>query len=187
MSDEQATAILERRARALARPMMGAGEGPGESLVTFTRGARYALPVAAIREVRPYGPPQPLPGVPSFVAGLVSVRGGVVPAIDLGLFFGAPVAGDAAALIVVADGALAVALLAETIDAVAGIPQTSLGRLPAGTPPLAREYGIGLAPGAGLVLDAARLLRGIASSLQTGDVGGRGRRTATQDDGGAPP
>lgn len=185
MSDEQATAILERRARALAHPMERADRVAGESLITFSRGARYALPVAAIREVRPYGPPRPLPGAPSFVAGIVSVRGGVVPAIDLGLFFGAPVDGDPEALIVAADGALEVALLADTIDAVAGVPQASLGRLPAGTPPLAREYGIGLAPGAGVVLDAARLLRGIASALQSRDGAGRGRRTGTHDDGGA--
>jgi chemotaxis signal transduction protein len=185
MSDEQAAAILDRRARALARPMTRSGEGRGQSLVTFTRGARYALPVSSIREVRPFVPPQPLPGAPSFVVGLVAARGGIVPAVDLGTFFGAPAAGDPDVLIVVADGAVEVALLAEAIDAVANVPGTSLGRLPAGTPPLAREYGVGLARGAGLVLDVARLLHGIASSLQSRNAGSRGRGPATSDERGA--
>lgn len=185
MSDEQGTAILERRARALARPMTRAGEGPGESLVTFTRGARYALPVASIHEVRPYVPPHPLPRAPSFVAGLVAARGGVVPAVDLGTFFGAPAAGEPDVLIVVAEGAVEVALLAETVDTVADVPHTSLGRLPAGTPPLTREYAIGLTPGVGVVLDVVRLLQGIASSLQSPNAGGRRPGAPTPDEEGA--
>lgn len=185
MSDKQATAILERRARALARPMTRAGEGPGESLVTFTRGARYALPVAAIREVRPYASPQPLPGAPSFVVGLVTARGGVVPAVDLGTFFGAPAASDPQSLIIIADGTVEVALLADTTETVADVPRGPLRRLPAGTPPLAREYGAGLAPGAGVVLDATRLLHGIVSALRSRDVGDRGRAIVTPDEGNA--
>jgi chemotaxis signal transduction protein len=185
MSDDQATAILERRARALARPLKRAAAGPGESLVTFTRGARYGLPVASIREVRPYVPPHPLPRAPSFVAGLVAARGGVVPAVDLAMFFGAPAAGNAAVLIVVADGAVEVALLADAVDAVTDVPAATLGRLPAGTPALTREFGVGLAPGAGVVLDVARLLQGIAFALRSPDAGGRRPETATAEDGGA--
>jgi chemotaxis signal transduction protein len=183
LSDEQATAILDRRARALARPLGRVGAGPGKSLVSFTRGARYALPVASIREVRPYVPPLPLPRAPSFVAGLVAARGGVVPAVDLGTLFGAPAAGDATVLIVVADGALEVALLADAVDAVADVPRAALGRLPAGTPALAREYGIGLAPGAGVVLDVAQLLHGIASALRSRDAGERRPTTVTSEEG----
>ena len=185
MSDEQAAAILERRARALARPMTRPGEGRGQSLVTFTRGARYALPVSSIREVRPFVPPHPLPGAPSFVVGLVAARGGVVPAVDLGTFFGAPAVGDPDVLIVVAEGAVEVALLADTAETVEDVPRGSLRPLPAGTPPLAREYGTGLAPGAGVVLDATRLLRGIASALRSRDLGDRGRAIVTPDEGDA--
>ncbi|MFZ5853046.1 MAG: chemotaxis protein CheW [Chloroflexota bacterium] len=185
MSDEQATAILERRARALARPMTRVRQGQGESLVTFTRGARYALPVTSIREVRPHVPPHPLPKAPSFVAGLVASRGGVVPAVDLAALFGTSATGDPAALIIVADGAVEAALLAETVDAVADVPHTSLGRLPAGTPPLTREYAIGLAPTVGVVLDATLLLHGIASALRPRDAGDRGQATVTPDEGGA--
>ena len=174
-------AILERRARALARPLERAGRAPGESFITFTRGARYALPVAAIREVRPYRPPAPLPGAPPFVVGLVTARGGVVPAVDLGTLFGAPAAGDPEGLIVVFAGTFEVAFLADAIDAVADVARTSLERLPAGTPPLAREYGMGLVPGAGVVLDATRLLRGIASLLKSRSALPRGRGTPTAD------
>lgn len=184
MSDEQATAILERRARALARPLERSGAGSGESLVTLVRGARYAVPLAAIREIRPFVSPNPLPGAPPFVVGLVNSRGGVVPAVDLGSFFGAPAVGDPVVLIFVADAAFEIALLAETIDAVADVPMTSLGRLPAGTSALTREYGIRLARGAGVVLDAAQLLRGIASSLRPSDQDGRGRGPTTPADGG---
>ena len=159
-------AILERRARALARPLERAGRAPGESFITFTRGARYALPVAAIREVRPYRPPAPLPGAPPFVVGLVTARGGVVPAVDLGTLFGAPAAGNPEGLIVVFAGTFEVAFVADAIDAVADVPRTSLERLPAGTPPLAREYGMGLVPGAGCFW-ASVSARGTVSSTHS--------------------
>lgn len=183
MNDEQATAILERRARALARPLTRAGAGQGDSLVSFTRGARYALPVASIREVRPYVPPHPLPRTPPFVAGLVAARGGVVPAVDLATYFGAPAAGDATLIIVVAEGAIEAALLADAVGAVSEVPAASLGRLPAGTPALTRECGVGLAPGAGVVLDVARLLQGIASALRTRDAVDRPETTRAEEGG----
>ena len=185
MRDDQAAAILERRARALARPMERADHAPGESLVTFTRGARYALPVSAIREVRPYTPPQPLPRAPSFVTGLAAVRGGVVPAVDLAIFLGTPTTVEPGSLLVVADGTVEVALLVEVVDAAATPPEATLGRLPAGTPRLTRAYAVGLAPGGGVVLDATRLLRGIASALRSRDLGHRGRAIVTPDEGDA--
>lgn len=182
MNDEQATAILEQRARMLARPSVLAEEGPGESLVTFSRGARYALPVAAIREVRPYVAPQPLPGAPAFMVGLIAARGGVVPAIDLGTFLGAPATGDPGSFIIVVDGSLEVALLADAVAPAGRMPRTSIARLPAGTPSRTREYGIGLVRGAGVLLDATRLLRGIASSVHSPDAAhGRPGRPRPQE------
>ena len=51
-------------------------------------GRIYGLDVARIREVVRWQPTTPLPGAPSLIDGVVDLRGGVVPVVDLGLALG---------------------------------------------------------------------------------------------------
>lgn len=53
-------------------------------------GAEYALPVATVLQMESYDGATLVPGAPSYVAGIVTVRGRVVPVIDLRLRFGLP-------------------------------------------------------------------------------------------------
>lgn len=43
----------------------------------------YAVPIDAVREILEVGPSTPLPLMPSFVRGVMNLRGAVVPVIDL--------------------------------------------------------------------------------------------------------
>lgn len=86
------TAIFELRAERLARlqePRAGDISGNAAKIVLiFSLGEeRYAFPGEQVREVRPLGQITPLPGTPAFVAGLMNVRGRIVPVIDLCAFF----------------------------------------------------------------------------------------------------
>lgn len=59
--------------------------------VVFTlAGAEYALPVTSVLQMESYDGATLVPGAPSYVAGIVTVRGRVVPVIDLRLRFGLP-------------------------------------------------------------------------------------------------
>ncbi len=61
--------------------------------VVFTLGAaEYALPVDAVLQMETFTGATLVPGAPSYVAGIVTVRGLVVPVIDLRLRFGLPAA-----------------------------------------------------------------------------------------------
>ena len=61
--------------------------------IVFTLdGAEYALPVAAIVQMETFTGATWVPGAPAYVAGIVTVRGQVVPVIDLRLRFGLPAA-----------------------------------------------------------------------------------------------
>ena len=61
--------------------------------VVFTlAGAEYALPVDAVLQMETFAGATLVPGAPSYVAGIVTVRGLVVPVIDLRLRFGLPAA-----------------------------------------------------------------------------------------------
>lgn len=51
-------------------------------------GAEYALPADQILQLESYSIATPVPGAPAHVAGLIQVRGRVVPVIDLRVRFG---------------------------------------------------------------------------------------------------
>lgn len=53
-------------------------------LITFHLGSQaFGLDIMAIREIRAWTPTTRLPHVPSYVAGVVNLRGTVLPVIDL--------------------------------------------------------------------------------------------------------
>ncbi len=61
--------------------------------VVFTlAGTEYALPVDSILQMESFAGATLVPGAPRYVAGIVTVRGLVVPVIDLRLRFGLPAA-----------------------------------------------------------------------------------------------
>ena len=85
--------------------------------VSFRVGnADYAVPAAQVLHLDAYEQATRIPGVPPYVAGLVQVRGRVVPVVDLRARFGLP-AGEPTAdrrVIVVQIGARVAGLLADS-------------------------------------------------------------------------
>jgi purine-binding chemotaxis protein CheW len=61
--------------------------------VLFTvAGTRYVVPAASVLHMESYTESTPIPGAAPFVAGLVQIRGRVVPVVDLRARFGLPAA-----------------------------------------------------------------------------------------------
>jgi purine-binding chemotaxis protein CheW len=59
--------------------------------VVFTlAGTEYALPVSSVLQMESFSGATLVPGAPSYVAGIVTVRGRVVPVLDLRVRFGLP-------------------------------------------------------------------------------------------------
>lgn len=53
-------------------------------IVTFTLdGQMFGIDMAALIEIREWEEPTPLPGVPSYIKGVVNLRGSVVPVVGL--------------------------------------------------------------------------------------------------------
>lgn len=61
-----------------------------EVLVFEVGGQRYALPAADVRELLRAAAVRPLPGAPAIVEGILNVRGGLVPVLDLRARFRLP-------------------------------------------------------------------------------------------------
>lgn len=67
--------------------MGGAGEAP-QYLVFNLRGEMFAIPLLGVKEIIEYGGVTPIPTMPTFIRGVINLRGRVVPIIDLAARFG---------------------------------------------------------------------------------------------------
>ena len=75
---------VEQTRGAGQQPLPVANQGRGGKYVTFFLGAEeYGLPILAVREIIGMVEITPIPQTPTFVRGVVNLRGNVIPIIDL--------------------------------------------------------------------------------------------------------
>jgi purine-binding chemotaxis protein CheW len=101
--------------------------------VLFTVGdAVYVIASTEVREMETFGGATRIPGTAPYVAGLVQIRGRVIPVIDLRARFGLPPIERTldARVIVVAEGDREVGLLADTAREVVKIEADQFGPPP---------------------------------------------------------
>jgi len=123
---EERKQILRARARVLARES-AKPDTAGESIeiVEFLlTNETYGIESSFVREVYPMKDLTPLPCTPSFVFGIINVRGRVVSVIDIKKFFDLPEKGltDLNKVIVVHNDAMEVGMLADAMVGVRSIP-----------------------------------------------------------------
>jgi purine-binding chemotaxis protein CheW len=117
-ADPATCRILEERARALMVQESAVETDLGEELLTFCLGdGEYSVPAQYVREVQMLGDVTPLPFTPSFVVGLVNVRGRLLAALDIRPLLDmpeAPFQPQSFLLVLTANG-LEVGLLADAV------------------------------------------------------------------------
>ena len=67
---------------------------PGKYLTFVLNQERYSVPVLKVREIMRLCPITPVPRMPSYILGVINLRGKIVPVIDLRERFGLPKAVD---------------------------------------------------------------------------------------------
>jgi purine-binding chemotaxis protein CheW len=106
-------------------------------LVCFElRRQELAFAIADVRETLPLLPISHVFLTPAWLAGIFSLRGEIVPAIDLGVLLGFPrtVVGDDARIVVIERGAKVAGILAERLCELRTIDETTIEPPPAGLP-----------------------------------------------------
>ena len=121
---------------------------------------RHALENRHVREVYPLKNLTPVPCTPSFVLGIVNVRGRITPVIDIKKFFDLPDQGltDLHRIILVRGDGIELGLLADVIVGVRTLP---VDRLQASLPTLTgirADYLKGVTADRLVVLDLDRIL-----------------------------
>jgi purine-binding chemotaxis protein CheW len=163
LSPERARAVMEERARALARvPAPEPRAAEVIEVVTFNlANERYAVAAPHVREVVRFTDLAPIPGTPDFLAGVINLRGEILAVFDLRQFFG--IAGRELAglsrILVLGDDRAEFGLLTDAVHEVRALPIDDLREAPASVAGLGREYLRGVTADALIVLDGAVLLQ----------------------------
>jgi purine-binding chemotaxis protein CheW len=172
-ADPEVSRILRERAALLARRESSAMRAADalELLEFRLAGERYAVETRFVSEVHPLRDLTPLPGTPSFIRGIVNLRGRILPVYDLKKFFGLPEQGvtDLHRIIVADGGDFEIGLLA---DVVLGVRELSRAALSPPLPTLsaiAMEYLEGVSADRLVVLDLARVLSDPKIVVNDGD------------------
>ena len=128
-SAEDDAAILQARARVLARPAAVENIGEFVELLQFRLADQdYAVDSRLVGEVCPLKHLTPLPCTPAFVRGVVNLRGRIVPVIDIKRFLDLPERGisDLHHIIIVSGHGIEIGLLADRIVGVARVAASEL-------------------------------------------------------------
>ncbi len=160
-SDEEKRRILKARAVALGREPAKERDEPSAEVVTFLLAYEtYGLESRWVREIFPLRELTPLPWNPPFVAGIVNVRGRILPVIDIKKLFDLPEKGlpDLNKVLVIQSGELELGILADQILGMRSIPlsliQPSLPTLTG----IREDYLKGVTPERLVILDAEKIL-----------------------------
>jgi purine-binding chemotaxis protein CheW len=127
---EEQRQILLKRARELARePQTESAATERLEIVEFLLSSEtYGIESSYVGEVYPLKNLTPLPCTPSFVLGIMNVRGRILSVLDIRKWFDLPGCGlsDLNKVIIIRDGAMEFGLLADAITGVRLIPVTAL-------------------------------------------------------------
>jgi len=160
--NKETSELLKLRAIAMAKePEQKTGNSPIIQLITFTLASEnYGIESAFIREVYPLKDFTPLPGVPSYVLGIINVRGQIMPVIDLKKFFNLPEPGitELNKVIILHDKQMEFGILADIVHGTQGIAMDEIKMAPSTIKGIGQEYLMGVTKERLIVLNAEKLL-----------------------------
>lgn len=154
--------ILDARAKALAvePPITQIDEDKIEVVEFLLAHERYGLQTEYIREIYPLRDLTPLPGTPSFVMGVLNVRGQIVSIVDLKKFFELPEKGltDLNKIVIIQSNDMEFGILADEIVGVRTILLSELQTSLLTLTEIRAEYLKGVTQDRLVVLDAEKIL-----------------------------
>ena len=112
-------------------------------LIAFLIGTQeFCVDIMGVREIRVWTPATPVAHAPSFMCGVINLRGVVLPIIDLALRLGLPptVPTSRHAILVVEIGSQVVGLLVEGVSEILTINQDAVQPAPEVSSQMARDF-----------------------------------------------
>ncbi|MEK6759537.1 MAG: chemotaxis protein CheW [Deltaproteobacteria bacterium] len=163
VSEAEKSRILKERARRFASAPAEGTDKKADTLecVEFSLAhERYAFETVHVQEICALADLTPVPLTPSFVLGVMNLRGGVLSVIDIKKFFDLPEKGitDLNKVIVLGGPEMEFGVLADSITGVRAVKAEELTTGMVTLTGIREEYLKGITPDRLIVLDAGRLL-----------------------------
>ena len=120
----------------------------------------YGIESVFIREVYPLKDFTPLPGVPSYILGIINVRGQILPVVDLKKFFNLPEKGlgELNKVIILRDDQMEFGILADVVHGTQSIEIEEIKVLPSTISGIREVYLKGVTKDNLIILNAEKLL-----------------------------
>ncbi|OFY60500.1 MAG: hypothetical protein A2V46_04720 [Bacteroidetes bacterium RBG_19FT_COMBO_42_7] len=153
---------LKNRAIAMAQePEQKVTSSASINIIAFALGSEnYCIESAFVREVYPLKDFTPLPGVSSYIFGIINVRGQILPVVDLKKFFNLPERGlgELNKVIILCDDQMEFGILADMVHGTQEIELEDIRNVPSTVTGIGEEYLKGVTKESLIILNAKRLL-----------------------------
>lgn len=173
LTAEQARAVLEERARALARAPVSTFEADERiEVVTFSLGTeRYVVEARFVRGVLRAHECTPIPGGPTFLRGVVNLRGDILAVVDLKTLLGVQCQEETelARILVLGEERAELGIWTDGVDEVRSLPIKDILEPPITSTGIGRDWLRGVTVDATIVLDAAALLQSSKLIIDEGE------------------
>lgn len=116
-------------------------------IISFRAGEQeFCVDIMAIKEIRGWAPPTPLPHAPAYVSGLINLRGLVIPVIDIGMRLGLPATepSERTAIIVTEVGSKLIGLMVEKVSDMLSISKAEIQPVPDVSDSFDRQFADGV-------------------------------------------
>jgi purine-binding chemotaxis protein CheW len=146
----------------------------GKYLTFFLGAEEYGIAILKVREIIGIVPVTPVPGTPSFMQGVINLRGKIIPVVDLRAKFGMPMqaASRETCIIVVRRVDVELGIVVDAVSEVRDVSANETEAMLDLGNEVSAEYFLGISKADGKV----RLLLDIDRILSTEDVIELGRR-----------
>lgn len=154
--------LLKNRAMAMAKETEQRKAASAVlGVISFTLAAEtYGIESAFVREVYPLKDFTHLPGTPSFIFGIVNVRGQILPVIDLKKFFDLPEKGlgEMNKVIILSNAQMEFGIMADIINGTQAIELEDILAIPPTVSGIGEKYLKGITKEHIIILDAENIL-----------------------------
>lgn len=110
-----------------------AAESKQRELISFRVGTQeFCVDIMAVREIRGWTEVTPLPHAPSYIRGMINLRGTVLPVVDMGPRLNIPVDDQATrrVIIVVWIGGKLIGLIVDAVCDILALPENAIHAAP---------------------------------------------------------
>ena len=162
LSPEEKRAILKARAQALKiEDVDDTAQKEFIDIVVFRLASEtYGIGSSFIREVYLLKDFTPLPGTPSYIYGIMNLRGQIIPIINLKKFFHLPEKGlgELNKVIIIGNERMEFAVLADVVEGTLPVALDDILEIPSAVAGIGEKYLLGVTKEHIVVLDAESLL-----------------------------